>query len=77
MVAHSLEPAQLMPLVEVVPGEKTDPVVDAHLRPHGQDRQKPAKIKKESLGFVGNRLQLAVLQAFTSSAGHRRRGHRG
>ena len=52
-----------MPLVEVVPGEKTDPkVVDITFDLMAKIGTKPAKIKKESLGFVGNRLQLAVLR---------------
>ena len=63
MVAHFWNPAQLMPLVEVVPGEKTDPkVVDITFDLMAKIGKKPAKIKKESLGFVGNRLQLAVLR---------------
>lgn len=49
--------------VEVVPGEKTDPkVVDITFDLMAKIGKKPAKIKKESLGFVGNRLQLAVLR---------------
>lgn len=48
---------------EVVPGEKTDPkVVDITFDLMAKIGKKPAKIKKESLGFVGNRLQLAVLR---------------
>ena len=63
VVAHFWNPAQLMPLVEVVPGEKTDPkVVDITSDLMAKIGKKPAKIKKESLGFVGNRLQLAVLR---------------
>lgn len=63
VVAHFWNPAQLMPLVEVVPGEKTDPkVVDITFDLMTKIGKKPAKIKKESLGFVGNRLQLAVLR---------------
>ena len=63
VVAHFWNPAQLMPLVEVVPGEKTDPkVVDITFDLMAKIGKKPAKIKKESLGFVGNRLQLAVLR---------------
>lgn len=52
-----------MPLVEVVPGAHTDPhVVDVTFDLMNLIGKKPAKIKKESLGFVGNRLQMAVLR---------------
>lgn len=52
VVAHFWNPAQLMPLVEVVPGEKTDPkVVDITFDLMAKIGKKPAKIKKESLGL--------------------------
>lgn len=63
VVAHFWNPAQLMPLVEVVPGESTaEEVEDATFELMRKIGKKPAKIRKESLGFVGNRLQLAVLR---------------
>ncbi|MBT1174678.1 3-hydroxyacyl-CoA dehydrogenase family protein [Bifidobacterium sp. LC6] len=63
VVAHFWNPAQLMPLVEVVPGAHTNPhVVDVTFDLMNLIGKKPAKIKKESLGFVGNRLQMAVLR---------------
>lgn len=63
VVAHFWNPAQLMPLVEVVPGEHTaESVVDETFALMARIGKKPAKIRKESLGFVGNRLQLAVLR---------------
>jgi 3-hydroxybutyryl-CoA dehydrogenase len=62
-VAHFWNPAQLMPLVEVVPGDKTDPATIKfivglmnHIGKHA------APLSKEALGFVGNRIQLAVLR---------------
>ena len=62
-VAHFFNPAQLMPLVEVVPGKETAPatvtvIVDLlnHIGKHA------APLKKAALGFVGNRIQLAVLR---------------
>ncbi|AKN33367.1 3-hydroxybutyryl-CoA dehydrogenase [Clostridium carboxidivorans P7] len=63
VVAHFWNPPQLIPLVEVVPGEKTS-----------QDTMKMAmewvefigkkavRMEKECLGFIGNRLQLALLR---------------
>ena len=63
VVAHFWNPAQLMPLVEVVPGERTDPrVLDVTFALMERIGKKPARIERESLGFVGNRLQMAVLR---------------
>lgn len=63
VVAHFWNPAHLMPLVEVVPGKDTAPeVVDTTFDLMASIGKKPAKIKKESLGFVGNRMQLALLR---------------
>lgn len=63
VVAHFWNPAQLMPLVEVVPGKDTDSQTVAttvalmnHIDKHA------VPLTKESLGFVGNRIQLAVLR---------------
>lgn len=63
VVAHFWNPAQLMPLVEVVPGELTDSATVTlttdlmnHIGKHA------VSLKRESLGFVGNRIQLAVLR---------------
>ncbi|KFI97554.1 3-hydroxyacyl-CoA dehydrogenase family protein [Bifidobacterium stellenboschense] len=63
VVAHFWNPAQLMPLVEVVPGEKTTKeVVDTTFDLMTRIGKKPARLNKESLGFIGNRLQMAVLR---------------
>lgn len=63
VVAHFWNPAHLMPLVEVVPGKSTSgETVDETFELMRRIGKKPAKIAKESLGFVGNRLQLAVLR---------------
>lgn len=63
VVAHFWNPAQLMPLVEVVPGNLTDEATITlttalmnHVGKHA------IALKRESLGFVGNRIQLAVLR---------------
>ena len=63
VVAHFWNPAQLMPLVEVVPGQATDTAtvdLTVHLMNHIGKHAVP--LKKASLGFVGNRIQLAVLR---------------
>ena len=79
VVAHFWNPAQLMPLVEVVPGEKTDPkVVDITFDLMAKIGKKPAKIKKESLGFVATACNWpCCARRSTSSSRHRGRGHRG
>ena len=60
---HYWNPPLLMPLVEVISGERTDPaviarVVDA-LRGLGK---RPVLVRKDVPGFVWNRLQLALLR---------------
>ena len=63
VVAHYWNPAHLMPLVEVVPGEKTSQeTVDVTMQLMTAIGKKPAEIKKESMGFVGNRIQMAVVR---------------
>ncbi|MTI65095.1 MAG: 3-hydroxyacyl-CoA dehydrogenase family protein [Firmicutes bacterium] len=63
VVAHFWCPPELIPLVEVVPGEKTsDEVVDRTLEWVNQIGKKPVKMKKECLGFIGNRMQYALLR---------------
>lgn len=63
LVAHFYNPAHLMPLVEVVPAEKTDPAVVSitvdlmnHIGKHA------VALQKEAPGFVGNRIQAAVIR---------------
>lgn len=63
VVAHFWNPAHLMPLVEVVPGRDTaQAVVDGTFDLMTAIGKKPAKLQRESLGFVGNRMQLALLR---------------
>lgn len=63
VVAHFWNPAQLMPLVEVVPGKKTNQeTVDVTVKLMNKIGKHAVPLKKEALGFVGNRIQLAVLR---------------
>lgn len=63
VVAHFWNPAQLMPLVEVVPGKQTSQqTVDTTVELMNHIGKHAVPLKKESLGFVGNRIQLAVLR---------------
>ena len=63
LVAHFWNPPHAIPLVEVVPSDKTGPVtvetVLTFLRRVGAE---PVLISKELPGFIGNRLQYAVLR---------------
>jgi 3-hydroxybutyryl-CoA dehydrogenase len=63
VVTHFWNPPQLLPLVEVVPGAETS---EDTMRTAYQLMQKigkqPVWLKRECPGFVGNRLQLALLR---------------
>jgi 3-hydroxyacyl-CoA dehydrogenase len=59
--AHYFNPPYLLPLVEVVRGEKTsDETIDIIHDLLVKVGKKPAIVEKEALGFIGNRLQLAL-----------------
>ncbi|AEG60392.1 3-hydroxyacyl-CoA dehydrogenase family protein [Desulforamulus ruminis] len=63
IAAHFWNPAQLIPLVEVVPSKYTSqPVVDATWQLMEKIGKKPVALNREALGFIGNRLQLALLR---------------
>ena len=63
VVAHPTNPPDVIPFVEVVPGERTGPETAAaaidFLRAVGQT---PILCRKEVYGFVLNRLQMALLR---------------
>jgi 3-hydroxybutyryl-CoA dehydrogenase len=61
--AHFFMPAHLVPLVEVVSAESTDPAVAERLCALLKSLGKaPIWVKKEVPGFVGNRLQHAMMR---------------
>lgn len=63
VVAHFWNPPHLLPLVEVVPGRHTSPeTVQTTWRLMEKIGKKPVALKREALGFIGNRLQLALLR---------------
>lgn len=63
VVAHFWNPPQLIPLVEVVPGEKTSKeAVDITMEWVKALGKQPVRMNKECLGFIGNRLQFALLR---------------
>ncbi|MDE1182008.1 3-hydroxyacyl-CoA dehydrogenase family protein [Paraburkholderia sp.] len=63
VIAHFWNPPHMIPLVEVVPGTATDPQVTAQtaelMTAIGME---PVVLAKAIPGFVGNRLQFAVLR---------------
>lgn len=63
VVAHFWNPAQLMPLVEVVPGASTAPeTVNVTVDLMKKIGKEPAPLKKEAARFIGNRIQMAVIR---------------
>lgn len=63
VVAHFWNPPHLVPLVEIVPGKHTSQeTVDVTWKLIEEIGKKPVSLKREALGFIGNRLQLALLR---------------
>ncbi|MFC0335578.1 3-hydroxyacyl-CoA dehydrogenase family protein [Paenibacillus sepulcri] len=63
VVTHFWNPAHLLPLVEVVRGEKTDDkTADRAMQLLRAMDKKPILVKKDVLGSVGNRLQYALFR---------------
>ncbi len=63
VVTHFWNPAHLIPLVEIVPGKETSTAtVDAAYDLIKKIGKKPVRLSRESLGFVGNRIQAAALR---------------
>lgn len=63
VACHFWNPPHLVPLVEVIRGEKTsDQTVLRAIDLLKHMKKKPIEVKKEAPGFVGNRLQFALLR---------------
>jgi ketoreductase RED1 len=63
LVGHPFNPPHLIPLVEVVPGERTDPKAVAEAVAFYEALGKvPRVLKKEIQGFVANRLQRSIMR---------------
>jgi 3-hydroxybutyryl-CoA dehydrogenase len=63
LVAHFWNPPHLIPLVEVVPGKATAPeAVERSVRLLAGIGAEPVVLKAAIPGFIGNRLQFAVLR---------------
>ncbi len=60
---HFWNPAHLMPLVEICGGERTDPqVVASTIDLAASIGKQPVRLEKEVLGFLGVRMQQAVVR---------------
>jgi 3-hydroxybutyryl-CoA dehydrogenase len=58
---HWWNPPYLVPLVEVIGTQWTSPAaIDFTMRLHAEAGKKPAHVKKDVAGFIGNRLQHAL-----------------
>lgn len=63
LVAHPFNPPHLLPLVEIVPGQDTDPgTVDRAVQIYRSVGKHPVVLRAESSGFVANRLQSALFR---------------
>ena len=63
LVGHPFNPPHLIPLVEVVPGERTDPkAVDEAVAFYTALGKVARVLRKEIPGFVANRLQRAIFR---------------
>ena len=63
VIAHFWNPPYLLPLVEVVPGSKTSQnTMEITMEWVDFIGKKAVRMEKECLGFIGNRLQLALLR---------------
>jgi 3-hydroxyacyl-CoA dehydrogenase len=61
LVGHPFNPPHIIPLVEVVGGEKTSPeAIDQAMAFYASIGKKPIRLRKEIPGHVANRLQLAL-----------------
>jgi 3-hydroxybutyryl-CoA dehydrogenase len=63
VVAHFWNPPHLLPLVEVVPGEHTNrETIEITVNLMKLIGKKPITLEREAPGFIGNRLQFALLR---------------
>ena len=63
LVGHPFNPPYLIPLVEIVTGEGADPQAAASAKAfYERTNSKAITLKKDILGYVANRIQLAVMK---------------
>ena len=67
VIGHPFNPPHLIPLVEVVAGEKTSPeAIEQAMSFYGSIGKKPIHIRKELPGHAANRLQAALYREIVS-----------
>lgn len=60
---HWFNPPHICPLVEVVPGEKTDDrTIEATIALHARVGKMPVRVNQELPGFLVNRIQMAMMR---------------
>ncbi|KAL2042308.1 hypothetical protein N7G274_004797 [Stereocaulon virgatum] len=63
LVVHPYNPPHIMPLLEIVPSPATDPKVIERTLEYWKDKDRtPLVLRKETTGFVANRLAYALLR---------------
>jgi len=63
MGAHYFMPADIVPLVEIVMGEKTDPILAEQVCAlYKSIHKKPVLVKRDIPGFLANRIQHALMR---------------
>ena len=63
IVVHPYNPPHIMPLLEIVPSPKTSPNIVSRTVEFWKDKDRtPIIVKKETTGFVANRLAFALLR---------------
>ena len=63
LVGHPFNPPHLIPLVEVVPGERTaEEAVEAAMAFYAAVGKRPIRVRREVPGHIANRLQAALWQ---------------
>jgi 3-hydroxyacyl-CoA dehydrogenase len=61
LIGHPFNPPHIIPLVEVVGGEKTSPeAIEQAMAFYASIGKKPIRLRKEIAGHVANRLQIAL-----------------
>lgn len=58
--AHPFNPPHLVPLVEISQGDATEETVQAAVAFYKSCNKAPAVLRKDSIGFIANRLQMAL-----------------
>ena len=71
IVANWWNPPYLLPLIEMVPGPQTsDETIETTRGLFQKLGKRPVVLQKESLGFIGNRMQFALLREALSIVEH-------